>query len=138
MPGPLRERVRAGGSKAIKAIGKESGEEYYFNSLKQASSILDINGRSISNLLNYPNHTLYSSSLGEYVSVFDGNMKEGSPYVANSSIPRVRTPEPLRERVRAGGVDHSVIPVGGAYARALDKDLNRVATVAVMLLMCVV
>ena len=128
MPGPLRERVRAGGSNAIKAIGKESGEEYYFNSLKQASSILDINGRSISNLLNYPNHTLYSSSLGEYVSFFDGNMKEGSPYVSNSSIPRVR----------AGGVDHSVIPVGGAYARALDKDLNRVATVAVMLLMCVV
>jgi len=89
------------GSKAIKAIGKESGEEYYFNSLKQASSILDINGRSIFNLLNFPNHTLYSSSLGKYVSVFDlsGNMKEGFPHVAYSSIPYP-------------GVDHSVIPVG--------------------------
>ena len=103
------------GSKAIKALGKVSGEEYHFNSLKQASSILDINTRSINNLLNYPNHTLFSSSLGESFSFMDlsGNINEGSPHVSNTSLP-------------FPGVDHSIIPMGEVWA--LDQNLNRVAT----------
>lgn len=69
-------------SKAIKAIVKDSDTIYEFDSIRKASTGLDVARRNIQTYINY-DYYLKSSVLGEYIKFFDSTlpMKTGHPNI---------------------------------------------------------
>lgn len=100
------------GSKPIQAIEKISGKVYYFNSIRQAADLLNVEKRNIQTYINCINFHK-SSVLGEYVRFVDITkpMKEVHPY-SKENLPLVQ------------GINYDEIPLGQIWA--YDESLNKI------------
>lgn len=95
----------------ITATNKQGDVTISFESIREASGVMDTHVRSIRGILNYPGYYRWSELFGELFSYVDHTlpMNKGSPHVVdtNSAYP---------------GVDHNKIPYGKIWA--LDTDLK--------------
>lgn len=107
-----KEYLDLRGSKPIQAIEKTTGTVHYFNSVRQAAELLNVEKRNIQTYLNFINFHK-SSVLGEYVRFVDTTkpMNSGHPY-SNEYLPLLSK------------INYDDIPLGKIFA--YDVDFNKI------------
>lgn len=104
-------------SRPIFAISQDTGVSIKFSSIRQAAKVLDLDPRSIKNVLNVENRHKGSPSTGEMYRFYD-------PELPDNQIDKGTN----KHRPYIEGIDRESIPDGHIWA--FDKDLNKVAEFA--------